>query len=90
MPIIRYITSELIDIVVEHISNNGPLTNSENENDFEPEQEQGRSTEEYTIPPVDATKSYRKRTTPVIEDEEDPCGHIDDMLDFSIDMPKTS
>ncbi|KAJ0797255.1 hypothetical protein HanPI659440_Chr04g0171771 [Helianthus annuus] len=88
MPVIRYITSELIDNVEGQVSNNGPLMDNEVENDFEPDQEQGRSTEDYTIPPVDATKSYRKRTA--IENEEDPCRHKDDMLDFSVDMPKTS
>ncbi|MFS7890033.1 hypothetical protein Hanom_Chr00s000006g01614011 [Helianthus anomalus] len=52
--------------------------------------------EEYTIPPVDATQSYRKRTASTIENEEDPCGHTDmldfsfDMLDFSFDMQETS
>ncbi|MFS7966688.1 hypothetical protein Hanom_Chr09g00776721 [Helianthus anomalus] len=90
MLVIRYITSAMIDKVEEHVSNKGPLTYNENENDYEPEQEQDRSTEEYTIPPVDTTKSYTKGTTPAIEDEEDPCEHTDDMLYFSNNMPEMS
>ncbi|MFS8033087.1 hypothetical protein Hanom_Chr17g01565341 [Helianthus anomalus] len=92
IPVIRYITSTEIDKVEEHISNNGPLSanEDENKNDFKRGKEQGRSTEEYTIQPVDNTKSYRKRTSPAVENEEDPSGHTDEMLDFSFDMQETS
>ncbi|MFS7927953.1 hypothetical protein Hanom_Chr04g00315201 [Helianthus anomalus] len=49
IPVIRYITSMEIDKVAEHISDNGPMWTNESEN----ENEHGRSTEEYTIRPVD-------------------------------------
>ncbi|MFS7890034.1 putative UROD/MetE-like superfamily protein [Helianthus anomalus] len=38
MQVICYFTSKLIDKAEEHISNNGPLTDNEVENDFEPDQ----------------------------------------------------
>ena len=90
IPVIRYITSTEIDKVEEHISDNGPVwTTNESEN----ENEQGRSTEEYTIRPVDTTKSYRRRTARAVENvetEEDLNENIDDMMDFSFDLQEMS
>ncbi|MFS7937079.1 hypothetical protein Hanom_Chr05g00423291 [Helianthus anomalus] len=81
-----------IDKVEEHISDNGALwTTNESEN----ENEQGCSMEEYTIRPVDTTKSYRRRTARAVENietEEDPNDNenIDDMMDFSFDLQEMS
>ncbi|MFS8017331.1 hypothetical protein Hanom_Chr15g01379101 [Helianthus anomalus] len=57
------------------------------------ENEPGHSTEEYTIRPVDNTKSYRRRTVCTVENvetEEDLNENTNDMMDFSFDIPELS